>query len=332
LLALLLAVTLLGGGVVGAIAQSTPVATPVETPNGEPLPIAAAVAWLQSQQDAGGGFLGFDGNPDPGTTVDAILALVASPGYDEAAVQKAVAYLNDNAKSYAEDGAGQAARVVLAMAATGGDPTSVNGVNPVELFEQGIDPATGLCNAEVFDHAYCVMARVAIGEEVPTEWIDALRTMQASNGGWNDGISTDPADADSNTTAMVIEAMIAAGVPATDDAIVNGVAFLQTMVVPTGGFAYSVVSVDPSATPTADAAPALVADANSTAVAIQGLTAAGVDLTAPEWADPIAALTAFQNASGAFRYMDSMPDDNLFATVQAMPALAGIIFPIVAGA
>jgi hypothetical protein len=156
--------------------------------------------------------------------------------------------------------------------------------------------------------------------------------MQASNGGWNDGISTDPADADSNTTAMVIEAMIAAGVPATDDAIVNGVAFLQTMVVPTGGFAYSVVSVDPSATPTADAAPALVADANSTAVAIQGLTAAGVDLTAPEWADPIAALTAFQNASGAFRYMDSMPDDNLFATVQAMPALAGIIFPIVAGA
>jgi hypothetical protein len=30
--------------------------------------------------------------------------------------------------------------------------------------------------------------------------------------------------------------------------------------------------------------------------------------------------------------MDSMPDDNLFATVQAMPALAGITFPIIAGA
>ena len=130
----------------------------------------------------------------------------------------------------------------------------------------------------------------------------------------------------------MIEALVAAGVPATDDAIVNGIAFLKTLVVSTGGFAYGAVSVDPSATPVADAAPALIADANSTGVVIQGLTAAGVDLTAPEWGDPIAALSAFQNASGAFRYMDSMPDDNLFATVQAMPALAGITFPIIAGA
>ena len=332
LLALLLAITLLGGGVAGALAQTTPVATTAGTPNGEPLPIAAAVAWLQSQQDAGGGFPGLDGNPDPGITVDAILALVASPGYDEAAVQKALAYLDGNAKPYIETGAGQAAKVVLAMAATGGDPTSVNGVNPVDLMESGINPDTGLCGSGVFDQAYCVLARVAIGKDAPVEWIDALRKTQSSNGGWAFDGSTDEAAADSNTTALVIEALVAAGVPATDDAIVNGIAFLKTLVVSTGGFAYGAVSVDPSATPVADAAPALIADANSTGVVIQGLTAAGVDLTAPEWGDPIAALSAFQNASGAFRYMDSMPDDNLFATVQAMPALAGITFPIIAGA
>ncbi len=230
-----------------------------EHPNGEPLPIAAAVAWLQSQQDAGGGFPGLDGNPDPGITVDAILALVASPGYDEAAVQKALAYLDGNAKPYIETGAGQAAKVVLAMAATGGDPTSVNGVNPVDLMESGINPDTGLCGSGVFDQAYCVLARVAIGKEAPVEWIDALRKTQSSNGGWAFDGSTDEAAADSNTTALVIEALVAAGVPATDDAIVNGIAFLKTLVVSTGGFAYGAVSVDPSATPVAGAAPALIA-------------------------------------------------------------------------
>src|SRR6478609_1798291 len=255
-LALLLAITLLGGGAAGAFAQSTPVATPAGTPNGEPLPVAAAVAWLQSQQDAGGGFPGLDGNPDPGTTVDAILALVASPGFDEAAVQKAVAYLDGNAKPYIETGAGQAAKVVLAMAATGGDPTSVNGTNPVELMESSIDPATGLCGMGIYDQAYCVLARVAVGKDVPAEWIDALRKTQISNGGWAFDGSTDEAAADSNTTAMVLQALIAAGVPANDDAVVNGVAFLQTLVVPAGGFAYGPVSMDASATPTAGAAPA----------------------------------------------------------------------------
>lgn len=332
-LALLLAIALLGGTAAGALAQSTPVASPVATPNGNPAAIGAAVAWLQSQQDAGGGFPGMSGTPDPGTTVDAVLALVSSPGFDEAAVQNATAYLNDNAKPYIETGAGQAAKVVLAMAATGGDPTSVNGTNPVDLFENGINAGTGLCGSGVFDHAYCLLARVAIGKEVPQEWIEALRKVQISNGGWAFDGSADEASADSNTTALAIQALIAAGVPATDPAIVNALGYLKTTMAPTGGFAYSATPFSMSAATPADAAATpLVADANSTAVVIQALTAAGVDLTAPEWGDPVAALTGFQNASGAFRYMDSMPDDNLFATVQAMPALAGITFPIVAGA
>src|SRR3712207_7726676 len=37
-------------------------------------------------------------------------------------------------------------------------------------------------------------------------------------------------------------------------------------------------------------------------------------------------LTSFQNPSGAFRYMAEPPDDNLYATLQAIPALAGLAF------
>ena len=329
LLALLLAVALLGGTAAGALAQSTPVASPVATPNGNPAQIGAAVAWLQSQQDASGAFLGMSGSPDPGTTVDAVLALVASPGFDEAAVQRATAWLNGNAKPYIETGAGQAAKVVLAMAATGGDPTSVNGVNPVELFEGSINADTGLCGFGVFDHAYCMLAEVAIGKEAPQEWIDAFRKAQISNGGWAFDGSTDEASADSNTTALAIEALVAAGVPANDNMIVHALDYLKTTMAPTGGFAYSATPFSTAATP---AAVELVADANSTGVVIQALIAVDADITAPEWGDPVTVLLGFQNESGAFRYMDNMPDDNLFATVQAMPAIAGIAFPIIAGA
>ena len=64
---------------------------------------------------------------------------------------------------------------------------------------------------------------------------------------------------------------------------------------------------------------------------VQALIAAGEDPASAEWGNASAALASFQNGSGAFRYMRDMPDDNLFATVQAIPALAGTPFPIAAG-
>ena len=40
------------------------------------------------------------------------------------------------------------------------------------------------------------------------------------------------------------------------------------------------------------------------------------------------ALAGMQNESGAFYYMASTPDDNAYATVQAIPALVGVPFPL----
>ena len=42
---------------------------------------------------------------------------------------------------------------------------------------------------------------------------------------------------------------------------------------------------------------------------------------------PLSALEALQNASGAFAWQAAVPDDNLLATVQALPALADKAFP-----
>ncbi|NTV97469.1 MAG: hypothetical protein HGA75_19005 [Thiobacillus sp.] len=61
-------------------------------------------------------------------------------------------------------------------------------------------------------------------------------------------------------------------------------------------------------------------DANSTALVIQALVAAGEDLAG--WNDPEQALLALQVPSGAFIFNAASSSENLLATVQAMPALA----------
>src|SRR5687768_5661740 len=59
-------------------------------------PVEAASTWLREHQDASGGFLGFSGEPDPGATTDAVIALYAAQQGDHAAaasLDAALAYL-----------------------------------------------------------------------------------------------------------------------------------------------------------------------------------------------------------------------------------------------
>ena len=83
----------------------------------------------------------------------------------------------------------------------------------------------------------------------------------------------------------------------------------------TGGFAYG--PGDP-----------LVADANSTALVIQALIAAFEDPSSPEWGNAALALSQFQTDSGGFRYLLTDEEPNLLATVQAIPAMAGMPLPV----
>src|SRR5690606_2165427 len=100
---------------------------------------------------------------------------------------------------------------------------------------------------------------------------------------------------DSNTTAIAIQALVAAG--ADQSAIDAGVDYLLSLQTEDGSIAY-----DGSADP-------LVGDANSTAVTIQALVAAGDDPAAAPRGDITAALANFQNTSGAFFWMSASPDD-----------------------
>ena len=56
-----------------------------------------------------------------------------------------------------------------------------------------------------------LIALTAAGEAIPDAALEPVRTAQGEDGGWAFDGSTAPGAADSNTTALVIQALVAAG-------------------------------------------------------------------------------------------------------------------------
>lgn len=281
--------------------------------------VSSAVAWVRAQQAADGGFLGLSGTSDAGTTADAVLALAAARN-DGVAVdlKQAVAYLNKNALVFAQSGPGQAAKLVLAVVAAGGDPTNVANVDPLSIVQVSAKHGNGLIGFGPFDHALGVLALVATHSQVPPAAIDVFRKTQVDNGAWSFDGSTAKGGGDTNTTAIAIQALVAAG-RGNDPMVAKAIAYLKSTQTAAGGFPFQ-----PGQTKNGDA--------NSTAIVVQAILAAGQDPASADWKNAAAALAAFQNPSGAFRYTDDEPADNLLATLQAIPAIAGQPYPIAAKA
>lgn len=299
------------GSAPAAIAQDgTSGATP-QTSAG----LQSSIDWLISQQTSEGAFPGGEGTSDPGITIDAVTSLAAAQqsGADTGtSIEDAVAYLasGDIALVYTLTGVGEAAKLVLALAATGQNVDDFAGVNPLFIVENGHDAESGLYGESLYDHALSVLAVAAAGGQVPASAIDAIAAAQADNGGWGFDGSTDPTSADSNTTSVVIQALVATDADA-EQLIADGLAYLETTVNEDGAAAFN------------DAADS-VPDANSTALVAQALIATGGNADAQ-----LAALAGFQNASGAFFFTREDTSDNLFSTVQAIMPLAGAVLPVI---
>lgn len=317
---MLLLMMIIGGLVVSVgsagAAQGTPVATPAAPSGG----LTAAVQWLLTQQADDGGFVGFEGVSDPGVTCDAVIAMIAArqSGIDgrlDQPLSRAFGFIQEQGAAYAATGAGQASKLALAAIAAGVGPTAVGGVDLLALIEGGINEETGIYGTGVFDHALAMLALTGAGRDVPGSAIEALQETESDQNGWAFDGNPEPAAVDSNTTAVVIQALVAAGF-ADSDLVVDGLAFLHTAQTENGSFRFQTSEGFPP-------------DANSTALAVQALIAAGEDPASDTWNNAGAALAAFQNQSGAFRYAEDQPDDNLFSTLQAIPVLAELALPIV---
>ncbi|NJN16437.1 MAG: terpene cyclase/mutase family protein [Oscillochloris sp.] len=272
--------------------------------------IQAGLNWMQSNQQADGGFPGFG----PGDTADAIQAIVAAgEPLDDFAQDgnTSVDFLAAQASSYAGTSVGGAAKLVLAAIAAGADPTAFGGVNLLELLGQAYDPASGQYGPDVYGHTLVMLAIRSVGANPPQDAVARLIDLQLEDGGWSfDG--TGETGSDTNTTALAIQALT--GQRQADGARGQAIAYLQSQQNDDGGFPYSQTSQFGNAS-----------DANSTALAIQAIRAAGQDPTARAWqrdnGGPVDLLASLQNDSGAFRYQEAAPDDNALATYQALPAL-----------
>ena len=288
-------------------------ASPVATAAG----LQGAVTSLLTQQADDGGFIGYTGESDAGFTLDAIMALVAAQhqGVDSGdAVQRAVEFLGsgDTALVYAQTGPGQSAKLILGLVAAGVDPEGFANVMPLSIIEKGQNVDSGLYGTGLYDHAYALLALAALDEEIPESAFIALGNTQAENGGWAFGGSIDLTATYINTTSMVIQALVATG-HADDDMTSNAFTYLTSLVTNEGGLYNDAEGTTP--------------DANSTALIMQAYRAVGESTSSIE-----ASLLTFQNPSGGFFYQASDTTDNAFAVVQAIPPLAGQIFPIVPAA
>ena len=323
LLVALLVIVALGGLFQLSPAARAREATPHAISAASTKALAAASAWLRSQQGKDGGFLGSSSEPDPGLTTDAALALSAAEMADpeaSAALAAAIAYLDANGADYAALGAGQAAKLAMAAIAGGRDPRQFAGMNLIAALQApssttGASPIPGIFGDDLYDHALAILALAAAGEEIPANALVPFRDRQGADGGWAYDGSTEAGTADSNTTALVIQALAASGHDS-DEMVRRGLAYLETLRVPDGrGFAFQ--AADPPQ-----------ADANSTALVLQALLAAGEDPATTKWGNAPRALANFQAPGGGLRYMASDEEANLLTTVQGIPALAGLPLPV----
>ncbi len=312
-LMILIALLALVASPLSSFAQASPEASPVASNDS----LQAGVDWLVSQQGADGAWIGFSGTADVGVTIDAVLALVAAAETGvEVDLTSATTYLDANIEPYAETGPGQAAKAVLVALALGEDPEKFGAMNAWDEMLDGYDGSTDLYGFGIYDTGLVMLAYGARGEEVPQIVISKVEELQLPDGAWAFDGNTLEGSGDTNTTSLMIQALVSLGM--TDsDMVLHGIEYLQGSQLPQGFPFQSGAGAMP--------------DANSTGITVQALIAAGEDPADQEWQNVFGSLATFQNPSGSFSYMLDPMDENLFATVQVLPALAGIAFPIVNG-
>lgn len=277
-----------------------------------------ALSWTASQQQPDGSFPGFGA----GSTADAVLAICAVGGDPNGFLREGrspLSYLAAHAGELSAT-AGSAAKTLLAVACAGHDPRAFGGVDLLAALQKTYDPATGHYGFDLTGHAFAVLALAAVEQSIPAAAVDWLRAAQTPEGGWAwDGAPAAGA-ADTNSTALAIQALVAAGVAPNDPAVQKALGYLHTQQNADGGFPYAKPSPWGSST-----------DANSTAYVVQALVAVGENPEGPAWTvegrTPLTALWRLQLPSGALEWQAGF-GENALATYQAVPALMLRTFPL----
>lgn len=259
-----------------------------------------ALQWLQCTQQQVNGQIGSGGNPVARSSEVAIG--LAAAGQQASAMHAGAKSLADYLKTATSTEVGTGGELLLARA-------SVADAGPIAALVAQLQAAKGTngeYGGDIYSDALAILGLRAAGQTVADDAVAYLKGQQKANGGW----SADNADQygeDSNTTALVIQALISTGVASIDPTITKGFTYLQS-VFASGGFGSS-----PGAGP----------DSNSDELAIQAILAAHLQSDAA-WQtrldQALSYLAAQQMETGVDAGAISSPYSKLFATTFAPAA------------
>jgi len=284
-------------------------------------PVMAAVnglEWLRPLQSADDGGYG-----SGGVTAETLLA-VAANGYKASEWRRTAlspslsTYFLASGANLANSGAASAGKMALSLAA-GSACWPLNATLPISYYHPGTGAysSTNPFDSGIGPQVWGMLGTAALNQTIPPLAAQFLKAAQQPGGGWEWDVGW---GADTNTTALAVQALLAAGEPATNAAIVNGLNYLAAAQNEDGGFPYSPTS--PWGTES---------DANSTAYVVQAILAAGQNPETGTWVaangDPISYLLGMQLADGSFEWQPGF-GSNASATRQAIPALLGRPFPL----
>lgn len=305
-----------------AAAQTAPAAA---TPD----QVAAAAGWLAGElspqgtvtgsfPDGAGGTIAFT---DWGRTLDSALALLAA-GTQEAALSRTLSRVESTStvQEYTQGApfdtagsayAGATAKLAAVVELTGGDATDVAGTDLLAQLASLAEPDGLFADrssfgdfANLFGHAFALLAFDTAGVTPPAGTVQALLDAACPDGGFPEAYPTAGAECSSSVdaTGLVLQAL--AAVDEGDSAEAQAAAaYLLDQQEADGGF--------PGEAPT-----------NSTGYALLGLGALGT--ASPEG---VAWLVGTQQADGGLsRGTADATTSDLYATAQALPALAGTTF------
>ncbi len=327
------------------------IGTPAASAPGEPRASAtvdAAVAWLDGQQQADGGFevAGFPGFE----TSDAILALAAAgqsgTDWDEAEALAAVTAvttaggldpldgLDDWIDSVQGDAgatvsakAAQAAKVVsLVTVPLGLDPTDVDpsgdtagAVDLIAAIEAAAGTGDYAALASVFTaRVYALWALAAAGEPVPAALVTAIEAAQQPDGGFSyTGDPTMPS-LDVDVTAAAVIALAVAG-EADGDVVADALAFLARTQTWTGDWPGGFDDGNPNSTATGP--PGRRRRSSATRTRVTGDRLADIRFIGQPFPSPAGALEDRQAGDGHIAGPGDAWGLNTFGTTQAIQGL-----------
>jgi energy-coupling factor transport system substrate-specific component len=280
--------------------------------------IARAIAFLQRAQDSDGGFGGAPGQRSSELYSAWVAMGLAAAGRDPLTLMRAGHSVLDAIRDEAStlEDVGDEERTILALRACGVSTSTFPGGDPVsKLLHARLSDGSfeGLVNITTF----AIFALRAAGQPASDAVVRSagrwLQAQQNPDGGF--GYAGHGGAEDVDDTAAALQGVIDAG-GLRSPSVARAVAFLRREQNPDGGYPQEVGGES---------------DAQSTAWAIQGLVAAGQNVSAVKREgsrSPLAYLESLIAPDGSVRYSRTSVQTPVWVTAQALTALAGKPFPI----